>query len=89
MRNLSDGGQRPEIEYPCRWSYRIIGADEERLRAAASQVVGDAPHSLARGRESSGGKYRSLELDVLLRDEEHRLALFEALGEHPDVRFVL
>lgn len=81
--------QHPEIAYPCRWSYRIIGADEARLRAAAIAIAGQAEHTLERGLESSGGKYRSLQLDVLVVDEAHRIAVFTALGKHPDVRFVL
>ncbi|MBI5432777.1 MAG: DUF493 domain-containing protein [Planctomycetes bacterium] len=81
--------EHPEIVYPCRWSYRIIGADELRLRAAAAAIAGEAEHTLVPGLESSGGKYRSLQLDVLVRDEEHRLSVFAALGKHPDVRFVL
>ena len=39
--------------------------------------------------ESSGGRYRSLQLEVTVRDEAHRLGLFAALSKHPDVRFVL
>lgn len=89
MHNLSEDGRRPEIHYPCTWSYRIIGQDEQRLRAAAVGIVGDADYTLALALESSGGKYRSMQLEVLVRDEEHRLALFAALGKHPDVRFVI
>lgn len=89
MRNLFDDGRRPEIDYPCTWSYRIIGADELRLREAAIGIAGTAEYTLTLALESSGGKYRSLQLEVLVRDEEHRLGLFAALRNHPDVRFVL
>ncbi|MCE9594740.1 MAG: DUF493 domain-containing protein [Planctomycetes bacterium] len=89
MTELFDDGRRPEITYPCRWSYRVIGADEVRLRAAAEEVLGRTEHTLVLALQSSGGKYRSLELDVLVRDEAHRLAVFDALVKHPDVRFVI
>jgi len=88
MPDLFDG-RRPEIAYPCRWSYRVIGADAQRLRDAVAEVVGGAEHTLALGLQSAGGKYRSLELEVLVSDEEHRLRVFDALAKHPDVRFVL
>lgn len=81
-------GQKPEITYPCPWSYRVIGADEERLRAAIGFVVGDLQHSLRLANESSTGRYRSLALEVVVRDEAHRYSIFDALGKHPDVRFV-
>jgi hypothetical protein len=86
MRAFDD--QKPEITYPCLWSYRVIGADEVRLRAVISEVVVGLEHSLTLANESSHGRYRSIALEVLVRDEEHRNAIFHALGKHPDVRFV-
>jgi len=87
MGNFFDG-RKPEIEYPCSWSYRVIGADELRLRLAVAEIVGEQEHTLLFGQESEHGKYRSLQLDLIVRDEAHRLALFAALKQHPDVRFV-
>lgn len=81
--------QHPEIDYPCRWTYRIIGSDEARMRAAVAEIVGATEHTLVEGLQSSGGKYRSLQLDLLVVDDAQRLAVFAALGKHPDVRFVL
>lgn len=86
MRSLDD--QKPEINYPCAWSYRVIGSDETRLRAVILEVIGDAQHSLRLANESSQGHYRSLALEVVVRDEAHRNSIFSALGKHPDVRFV-
>ena len=82
------GDQKPEIHYPCAWSYRLIGVDEQRMRAVVAAVVGEAEHSLRLANESSHGRYRSLALEVVVRDEAHRLALFEAFSASPDVRFV-
>jgi uncharacterized protein len=89
MTELFDDGRRPEIAYPCRWSYRVIGSDEVRLRAAVVAVVGENEHTLVLALQSPGGKYRSLELNVLVSDEAQRLAVFDALVKHPDVRFVI
>jgi putative lipoic acid-binding regulatory protein len=86
MRAFDD--QKPEITYPCLWSYRVIGADEVRLRAVIGEVVVGLEHSLTLANESSHGRYRSIALEVLVRDEEHRNTIFHALGKHPDVRFV-
>lgn len=86
MRSFED--QKPEITYPCAWSYRVIGADEQRLREVIVEVVGDVEHSLRLAHESSHGRYRSLALEVVVRDEAHRNSIFTALGRHPDVRFV-
>jgi putative lipoic acid-binding regulatory protein len=82
-------GRKPEIDYPCTWSYRILGTDEPRMRIAVFEIVGGFEHQVTLGLESSQGKYRSLQLELIVRDEAQRLSIFEALKRHPDVRFVL
>jgi putative lipoic acid-binding regulatory protein len=81
--------QRPEIAYPCRWSYVVVGEGESELMAHIAHTVGDAEHQKATSRNSATGKYVSIEVTVLVRDEEHRLGLFRALGTHPAVRVVI
>ena len=81
-------GRKPEIDYPCTWSYRIIGADELRMRTAVREIVGQAEHELTLGLESAHGKYRSLQLELVVESEARRLEIFAALTRHPDVRFV-
>ncbi len=82
-------GRRPAIDYPCVWSYQVIGADEARLRGAIASAVGAREHALRLTKRSSSGKYCSLLLEVGVEDEAQRLAIFEALAGHRDVRFVL
>ena len=82
-------GRKPEIEYPCLWSYRIVGTDEVQMRIAVLEVLGDLEHRVTTGLESSQGKYRSLQVEIVVRDEAQRLSIFEALKTHPEVRFVL
>ncbi len=81
-------GRRPAIEYPCPWCYRIIGADEGALRRALVDILGDAEYTLELVNQSSGGNYRTLELEIVVEDEAERLRLFEEIARHPDVRFV-
>jgi len=80
---------KPEISYPCRWGYRVIGTGHEPLCAAIDEVVGDHDHSLEPGNTSASGKYVSFHLEVLVRDEAHRLGIYEALSEFACVKIVL
>ena len=82
-------GQSPEIEYPCRWSYRIVGTCADTIRALVLDVAGDAEHELRPSRASSSGKYVSFHLEVLVRDELHRHDVFHALAAHETIRYVL
>ncbi len=82
-------GRKPEILYPCIWSYQVIGIDEELLREAIGEVLGDLQHVVKPGHSSSGGKYRSLGLEARVEDELERLKIFDRLSKHPAIRFVL
>lgn len=81
--------QRPEIDYPCSWTYRVICTDEALLRAAIRVIVGAAEHSVSNVGSSESGRYQRLELLVTVRDEQHRNEIFAALGREAVVRFVL
>ncbi|MFH2008538.1 MAG: DUF493 domain-containing protein [bacterium] len=78
-----------ELDYPCPWSYKIIGADESQLRALIAGLVGDRAHTASLSNRSRSGKYTSLTLSLTVTDEADRLALFESLSRHPAVKFVL
>lgn len=81
--------ERPEIEYPCTWTYQVIGSDEAGLRAAVAALLGAREHRLEAGQQSSGGKYSSVKLELEVADEGERNALFAALTEIAGVRLVL
>lgn len=82
-------GQKLELNYPCAWSYKVIGPDEDKLRQAVAQVIQDAPHRIQFSKRSSGGKYISLGLEVTVHSEEHRLLIFNALKAAKAVKYVL
>lgn len=78
-----------EIEYPCLWQYRLIGEDEDRLRAALAECVDPARCTIGRGHVSTGGHYLSLVVDLTVDSEEERLRLYQKLAAHPHIRMVL
>ncbi len=82
-------GRKPEIQYPSNWTYQVIGLDENELRRAVFEVLGDARHELKPGNASKGGKYVSLGLETQVVDEAHRLRIFQQLASHPSIRFVI
>jgi putative lipoic acid-binding regulatory protein len=89
MTSVFGDQDRPEIDYPVEWTYKVVGRDEERLRAAIVGAVGGAEHTIRSSNRSSAGKYLSLELVVRVESEERRLAIGNALHVHADVKFVL
>jgi len=87
--NDPEGQKSAVIDYPCLWSYQIIGADEDDLHRAAAEIIQDRSYRMALSRSSEKGKYQSFQLDVVVESEGHRLAVYEALRAHPAVKIVL
>jgi len=79
----------PRIDYPTDWSYTLIGWNEDKIRAAVSEIVGDADHSLRFSHHSTRGTYCSLELVIEVVSERARFELYGRLGNHEAIRMVL
>lgn len=86
--NASDGC-KPKIDYPCLWQYKVIATDCLQIRQIVNEHVGDAPYSLSESNKSSGGKYVSMNLELTVQSDSHRLRLYEVLAAHPAVKVVL
>lgn len=86
---MESSAERPEIDYPCPWTYRVIVVDVLDARSAIAARLGSRPHRLSDGLTSRTGKYASLELELEVFDEGDRDELFAALSAMAGVRFVL
>jgi len=80
---------KPEIRYPCRWSYKLIGKSERDLRAAVALVLADQDYDLNRSNRSRTGRYCSLALSLVVHDERERRWIGQTLHEHAAVTMVL
>lgn len=81
--------EHPRIDYPCRWDYQVIGEDEQRMRIAVAGIVGNVDYVLTLANRSERARYCSLHLSLEVESAERRVAIFEALRRHADVRYVL
>lgn len=78
-----------ELDYPCLWTYKIIGSIQEDLRQAVLDVVGELEHTLTFSNNSKTGRYLSLKLELIVKDEKHRLSIYEGLSRHDAIKIVL
>lgn len=81
--------QKLQIEYPCRWLYKIIGTEKDALIAAVSEIFAGSEHTLTFSHASRTGKYISLNLEVAVHSEEARNFFFTALRQHSSIKMVL
>ena len=81
--------QKLELEYPCSWKYKVVGAERKALEAAIHSVILERTHTLEHSKASKTGKYISLNLDLIVHNEDDRTFIYEALKAHNDVKMVL
>ena len=81
------------LEYPLDYVFKIMGlaSDDfpEHARRLVASVVGDAPAERVSVRASSKGKYQSVSVEVTLRSEQQRRAVYEALWKDGRVVYYL
>lgn len=80
---------QPRIDYPCPWSFRLVGRNEAEIRAAVAGVLGERPYELVPSKTSAKGTYRSMQLRLEVVSEQDRNTLFRAFAEHPHLAYVL
>jgi len=87
--NINGIEQKLELEYPCNWSYKVVGEERAKLENAIREVILEREHRIAHSNTSRTGKYISLNLDLLVHNEDDRQFIFEALKAHQHIKMVL
>ncbi len=89
MEILNDRTDKLELTYPCSWSYKLIAGEKESLEQAIKDVISEREHKLTHSKNSKGGKYISMNLDLLVHNEDDRNFIYEALKAHQNIKMVL
>jgi len=81
------------FRYPLAYTFKVMGlADDgfaEHARRLVARVVGEVPPERVVVRRSAGGKYHSVSVVAMLRSEEERRAVYEALSADERVVYYL
>jgi len=95
---MSDANnQKPKIDYPCQWGFKVIGTDEETVHHAIHECLRECleagekerPVEIGDSRQSGGGKYVSVGLTLEVMDEVERNVIFQALADRPEIKMVI
>jgi hypothetical protein len=86
---MHDRKVKARIEYPCRWTYKVIGENLDGMRAAIAALASGSDCVVTLSRSSSAGRFHCLTVDRTVESEADRVWLYEALRKHPTVRIVL
>lgn len=89
MEILNDRDEKLQLDYPCSWSYKLIASEVKALKQAIRDVIDEREHKLTHSKSSKGGKYVSMNLDMLVHNEDDRNFIYEALKAHQNIKMVL
>jgi len=83
---------KPEINYPTTWGFKIIGKDKEALQKCIKEIMkieGDKKHSCTIGNQSKTGKFTTYNASCIVENEEERKRIFKYFEDHDDVNMVI
>ena len=89
MEIINDSEKKLVLEYPCSWSYKLIGHEKEAIQRAIHDVILQREHSLDHSNNSKTGKYVSMNLELVIQNEDERNFIYEALKSHQHIKMVL
>jgi len=84
-----DGTCRPKIDYPCSWQYKIFGESAQAIQEVVETALIGRTFALTLSNVSRGGRYVSMNLELMVFTEEERLELYRIIAAHPAVKVVL
>lgn len=86
---LDSNSERPKIEYPCEWSYKIIGDNIEKIIEAIENAAAGLKYEITPSNISKKGNYFSLNLVIKVPSEVVRDLVYENLNKSENVKIVL
>ena len=89
MEIINDREQKLELQYPCSWCYKLIGYEKEAIAVAIKEVILEKEHKLSHSNASKTGKYISMNLDIVIHNEDERNYIYESLKAHQNIKMVL
>ncbi len=81
--------EKPTIEYPCEWGFKVIGTDKEKLQKCIFDIMAYKDYKCRDGNISSKGKFISMNASCEVCSQEERDELFKAFQDHCDVKMVI
>ncbi len=86
---INDSKEKLKLDYPVNWKYKLISLSKEQIQKAIHEVILEREHKLHHSNESKTGKYVSMNLELLVHNEDDRNFIYEALKAHQNIKMVL
>jgi putative lipoic acid-binding regulatory protein len=81
--------EKPVIEYPTNWGFKLIGRDKDALLSCIKEAMKGKEYLCSIGNKSKNGKFHSYNASCNVESEEERNKIFKYFEEHDDVNMVI
>jgi len=81
--------EKPKIEYPTNWGFKLIGRDKDKLLGCIKEAMGEKEYLSSLGNASKTGKFHSYNASCIVESEEERNRIFKYFEDHKDVDMVI
>lgn len=81
--------EKPKIEYPTQWGFKLIGRDKDALLACIKEAMGEKEHLCSLGNKSRTGKFTTYNASCVVDTQEERDRIFKYFQDHKDVEMVI
>jgi putative lipoic acid-binding regulatory protein len=85
----SNTPEKPTIDYPTQWGFKVIGRDKEKLEECIKEAMGKKKHQCKLGNSSKTGKFHSYNTTCSVESEEERNSIFRFFEKHDAVKMVM
>jgi putative lipoic acid-binding regulatory protein len=82
-------GQKAEIQYPCRWLFKVISLDHRQDKEKIVAMLQNFSSEISVSNSSRTGKYTCLDVEVEVESEDQRNILYQLFRELETVKMVL
>ena len=82
-------GERPEINYPCIWEYKVIGNDVDKILSAIEEAAHGLDYSVTPSNVSRNERYFSINFTLEVPNETTRDIIYDSLINNTDIKIVL
>lgn len=82
-------GRKAEIQYPCRWLYKVISCDHLQDKEKIVALLQDFSCEINVSNSSRTGKYTCLNVEVVVASEGQRNTFYQLFQELETVKMVL
>ena len=86
---MTDPGPKPDLVYPCKWSYKVICTSEGKAREAIGWALEGKEYEIISVKASRNQGFFSVECELEVETEAERLDIYEKLKQYPDVKMII